>query len=422
MLPLAPPPPPPPPLFIYSFSPAFLYTELNMSTHHTEEGTEQWEHPEQQEAAGEYEYSEYDEASGVEHYNDQGGSEYCNNGYAEQTVDHEASGADWYAEDFNAEVIPSPVPSEKETPPVQVEANANAEHVGAPETGAPKQTSGIARSDSSHHLKFESHLKKYTVICLINAIVGTLLLVGALFFITTEKTVCFQYSYFTGNCLLEGTVEYPGLKIVKDSMIGTSQPLLLHSVLSAIIIIYKKAHGNKKALEKSMRDLEMGEGAFRDEEGKKTVFFSAKPKLIEKIILLTLGILVRFVSEILALIALSGLDLALFWFPEPFLDYLSDNLTFRSARIENHRIEFYSDFMDYYMQWLHVKTLDFFTWKFYSRCCAKKAYRQWKDKHIRFKGVPPEGYENEFSWFRARPPCCYKLTAQICSLMCKFSP
>ena len=198
-----------------------------------------------------------------------------------------------------------------------------------------------------------------------------------------------------------------------------SIPLLIHAVISLVIVIYKGVHGNKRQLKKSMRDLEKGDGAFKEEQGRENVFFSAKPSLIEKIILWTIGILVRYVSQLLALIAISGIDLALFWFPEPFIDYLSDKLTFKSARVNHHRIEFYGDFMDYYMMWLKVKTLDFFTLKFYSRCCAKKGYRLWKDKNLRFKGVPPEGWKNDFSWFRARPPILYKMMALLCSLTCK---
>ena len=253
----------------------------------------------------------------------------------------------------------------------------------------------INRSVTSQHLKFESHVKRYIVLSVVNWIVAIFLEI-------------------VGSSMEEG---------VAGTIFSVSGvPLFIHAGVSTAITIYKFVTGNKRTIKKSLKDLEQGEGAFKDEEKREIVFFASKPNLIQKIIIWTIGILIDFVTQILEGLANVGVDLNLFWFPQPFYNYMTDRLAFRKARINYHQVEFYADPLDYYMNWLETKTWNFFTFTMYSRFCAKRTYNKWRDKHVRFKGVPPAGWNNEFKWFRAKPSFCYKCGASCCSLLCKCLP
>ena len=59
---------------------------------------------------------------------------------------------------------------------------------------------------------------------------------------------------------------------------------------------------------------------------------------------------------------------------------------------------------------------------FYTRCKCSLAYNKWLDRRVEWRGLPPQGFNNEFIIFNDKLNCLQKTALKLLSLFFGFVP
>ena len=158
----------------------------------------------------------------------------------------------------------------------------------------------------------------------------------------------------------------------------------------------------------------------------KTIIFSAKMALCDKIVVLIVSIIFGIIAKVLWLLkTVTGgtLNLEGFWFPAPFFQFWQSKLFLRGLQIDGCKIRTKATQDDAYMRFCTHAMLNFWTCGFYSKCCAKKAnYERWLDRSLEWVGKPPvdpkgNRYNNQFRIFDKKMTLCQKIRVFFVSLL-----
>ena len=156
------------------------------------------------------------------------------------------------------------------------------------------------------------------------------------------------------------------------------------------------------------------EGEVEIDPEAKTVIFAFKLAFCDKVISLTFGLLLYIISKIITILKFVQIDLSSAWFPEPFWKFYNSKLALRAYQIDGAKMRFDARQEDAYLKFQFEAVMNFFTLSFYKMCCGKKTnYDRWLDSKIRWRGLPPPGYNQQFRVFHTKLKCVQKIKVSI---------
>jgi len=145
----------------------------------------------------------------------------------------------------------------------------------------------------------------------------------------------------------------------------------------------------------------------------KTIIFSMKMKLGDKLTVLFVGLVFGLVAKVLWLVktvTFGAVNFEGFWFPAPFFNFWESKLLIKGFQINGCKIRTKASQDDAYMRFCTEACFNFWTFGFYQRCCAKKnSYERWLDRSLVWVGKPPSGFNNQFRIFDEKMKLCQKI-------------
>lgn len=226
----------------------------------------------------------------------------------------------------------------------------------------------------------------------------SLLIIGALFVVI---------SIGLGSAVpAEATVDTPGVSTNPINMVisffqAGGSGLLIHCVIMIYFLRKKSADLAKEASR-------VKEQTTFDPNGK-TVLYKRKLTLCQKVISLLLGAVIGFVNLVLTVIAFTGLDLKVLFFPLPFYQHWQTKLVINNMMIKGAKIRMAATYSDAYFLWLKLKRNNLLTCSCYEKRCFFMGYEKWVDKNIEWAGTVPPGFTNDFKIFSTRASLCERI-------------
>ena len=193
----------------------------------------------------------------------------------------------------------------------------------------------------------------------------------------------------------------------------------IHCIMMPFFILQKKrylANERKASLTKTNSTFE---------PGGKTVVFSIRFTLIQKIFMLCVGMEIAFINGLIKIISIIGLDLSCFWFPQPFYEFWQSQLQVKNYQILGAKLRLNATQADAYFRFIEEALLNFYTFGLYSKIWAKikkKSYTKWLDDHVEWEGLPPPGLNNEFQIFNDKLNFIQKIVVMFCELCLMWVP
>lgn len=170
----------------------------------------------------------------------------------------------------------------------------------------------------------------------------------------------------------------------------------LHCVLMPFFWYRTHRRSEKTAAEEPPKTPELDPDA-------KTVIFSMKLKLLDKLTVVFVGLIFGLIAKVLWLLktlTFGALNLEGFWFPAPFYQFWEAKLLIKNLQIDGCKIRTKATQDDAYMRFCTEAMLNFWTLGFYKRCCSKKAsFERWLDRSLVWVGKAPRGFNNQFRIF-----------------------
>ena len=193
----------------------------------------------------------------------------------------------------------------------------------------------------------------------------------------------------------------------------------IHLILMPLFIQRKKQYVGEQrvsSLTKQQSNL--------DPEGK-TVVFSIKFTLMQKIFIFFVGNWIKLIAFIIKLLSFIGIDLSCFWFPMPFFQFWLATLQVKNYRILGAKVRLNAIQADAYFKFLHEALCNFYTFGLYSKLWAKikgKSYNKWLDQNVEWDGLPPPGCNNDFMIFDDKLSFIQKILLMFVDLFFGFAP
>lgn len=204
-----------------------------------------------------------------------------------------------------------------------------------------------------------------------------------------------------------GSVRAGGSGSSMEALVGAASgaiaSIMLHMTLAPIIILLKLFDVLQPPSDEVIRE------RARRTESRSTepwVVSSAAPTLVQRLMLRGLCALNHVVLRILKILASIGLDLGLFYFPEPFVRLSERKMVLDAVRIDGHRIALSANWHDVYLHHVFQSAMDLWTCTCWSRRFALKNFDRWLDSRLRWVDDKlPEGCtaDGDFVYFGSTP-------------------
>ena len=149
--------------------------------------------------------------------------------------------------------------------------------------------------------------------------------------------------------------------------VGPAVHVTMIPVFCAVAKYYEQSENKRRAelIKKAQREGRHVSIEDMREAGGRTIFFSAKLTLKEKIITGVLGVIIDIVRLILSFMPT---DLSNFWFPEPFYLFWRAKLQTRHYRILGAELRLNASMADGYFLWCYEALFNFYTFHLYGMC------------------------------------------------------